>query len=84
MHRKGRHYEDKGELEKAIELYNKGIEADEMVEKFYRRLMLCHKKMGNKNEALRVYKRCKTILSSAFGVEPSHETEGIYKSLIGR
>jgi two-component SAPR family response regulator len=67
---------------RAIEFYNKGIEADELVEKFYRHLMLCYKKMGDKNEALRVYKRCKTVLSAGFGIEPSHETEEVYKSLL--
>lgn len=73
--------ERSGEVDRAIELYNRGLEEDELVERFYQGLMLCHLKDGNRGEALRAYKRCKTVFSNVMGISPSAETEAIFKRL---
>jgi DNA-binding SARP family transcriptional activator len=80
--RLGEYYEEKGEIDKAIAIYNKGIAIDGLVEKFYHRLMLCHKRTGNRNEALRVYKNCAITFSAVLGTEPSYEMQAIHKSFL--
>ncbi len=70
-------------IRKAIECYERGLEVDEVAEEFYQNLMLCHQQAGSRAEVMKVYRRCKTALSAAFGVEPSEETKGIYNSIAG-
>lgn len=73
--------EHSGDLERAVELYNIGISEDELAEKFYRNLMLCHSRLGYRSEAIRIYKRCEKVLLNTLCVSPSPETEAIYKKL---
>lgn len=80
--RLGQHLEERGETDEAIACYNKGIETDELAERLYQRLMLCQQRTGNRTEAIRAYKRLKTLLAGHLGIEPSRETEGIYKSVL--
>lgn len=80
--RLGQHLEERGETDEAISCYNRGIETDELAERLYQRLMLCHRRTGNRTEAIRTYRRLKTLLTSHLGIEPSRETEAIYKSVL--
>lgn len=48
----------------------------------YRRLMGAHAAAGNRAEALRVYERCRRLLSEELGAYPSPETESIYRELL--
>jgi DNA-binding SARP family transcriptional activator len=77
----GRTYEQADEWETAAELYFKGLAADNLAEEFYRRLMACHVNLGNNGEAVRVYDRCRSLLRTELGVEPSAETEAVYSSI---
>ena len=70
------------EFDKAVDAYNRGIAVDELDERLYQRLMLCYKQMGLKSEAIKVYNQCKTILFHSLRIEPSPETQNIYKSLL--
>jgi ATP/maltotriose-dependent transcriptional regulator MalT/DNA-binding SARP family transcriptional activator len=79
--RLGHYYELIGELNKAVDYYQKGLEVDDLAEEFYQRLIKCYHQMGRRAEALSIYKRCCQILSSVLGIEPSQETEAIYKAL---
>lgn len=78
----GQVYEDMGEFKKAVDAYNKGISVDELDEGFYQSLMLCYKRMGLRSEAIKAYNQFKTILSHSLQIEPSLETQNIYKTLI--
>lgn len=78
----GRYHEDNGQFEKALELYERALETDELQEEFYRRIMSCCQGLGRKAEAVRVYKRCCSVLEANFGVKPSPETEAVYKKVI--
>ncbi len=78
----GQHLEEKGDLETAIRCFNKGLEADDLIEEFYQRLMRCHYSLGCRAEGLSVYNRLKKALSSAFGINPSPKTEEILTSLL--
>jgi YVTN family beta-propeller protein len=48
----------------------------------YRRLMEAHAVAGNRAEALRVYERCRRLLSEELGAYPSPETESVYRALL--
>jgi DNA-binding SARP family transcriptional activator len=77
----GQCYEDGERWEEAVSCYGKGIEAYDLAEELYRRLMVCHIRQGREAEALSVYRRCRKTLSSVLGVDPSTETRAIAASL---
>jgi DNA-binding SARP family transcriptional activator len=79
--RLGHFYEDREQWEEAVSCYGKGIEADDLAEELYRRLMICHIRQGREAEALSVYRRCRTTLSAVLGVNPSAETRALAESL---
>jgi len=78
----GHYWEKTEQWEKAIGCYQRGLEVDNLGEEFYQGLMNCYQHLGQKAKALSVYNRCKRILSSTLEIEPSPETEAIYKSLL--
>ncbi len=65
----------------ALECYQRGLEVDELAEELYRRLMLCHLRLGQKAEAMSAYKSCEKILRAALRIEPSPETQALYETL---
>jgi DNA-binding SARP family transcriptional activator len=77
----GQCYEDRERWEEAVSCYGKGLDADDLAEELYRRLMVCHIRQGREAEALSVYRRCRKTLSSVLGVDPSAETRAIASSL---
>jgi len=79
----GKFCEEAMRWEEAASCYGKGLEADELAEELYRRLMICHIRRGQEAEALSVYRRCRKTLSSVLSVDPSAETRAIAES-IGR
>ncbi|PWB65642.1 MAG: hypothetical protein C3F14_05265 [Deltaproteobacteria bacterium] len=79
--RLGQCYEERERWGEAVSCYGKGIEADDLAEELYRRLMICHIRQGRVAEALSVYRRCRKTLSSVLGMEPSAETRAIAASL---
>jgi len=80
--RLGEHLENNNQCEKAVYYYKKTLEVDNLAEEFYQRLMVCYQRLGQQTEAMRVYKRCRDVLSAVLGIEPSSRTEAIYKSLL--
>jgi DNA-binding SARP family transcriptional activator len=78
----GYYWEKMGQWEKAINCYQKGLEIDDLAEEFYQHLMICHRHLGLRSEALAVYHHCCKILSATLGIEPSPETKVIYRSLL--
>jgi len=66
----------------AAEVYERGIEIDNLAETFYQHLMICHQKLGEQSESLRVYRRCRELLSIVLGVAPSPATEKIRKESV--
>jgi LuxR family transcriptional regulator, maltose regulon positive regulatory protein len=82
VNRLGRYWQQVGQEMKAVECYQRGLDADDLAEEFYQGLMICHQRLNQEAEARAVYHRCRKILSSAIGVEPSPKTEAIYQSLM--
>ncbi len=76
----GRHWEQAGAWEKAIDCYRKGLDVDECAEEVYRRLMGLYLRLGRRAEALAVYRRCRTVLAAELGVPPSPETEALHQA----
>jgi LuxR family maltose regulon positive regulatory protein len=79
--RVGSYYEQAEQWEDVIELCQKALEVDDLQEDFYRRLMLAYQKIGKHTEALAMYERCRNILSSVLGIEPSPDTEAVRKNI---
>lgn len=78
----GRYWQESGKWGKALDCYLRGLEIDDLAEEFYQGLMACYLNLGQKAKALSVYNRCKRILSSTLGIEPSPKTVAIYRSLL--
>lgn len=82
--RAGNHWEQHREWQKAVELFQKGIEVDGLAEEFYQHLMACYQQLEQRAEALAVYNRCRTLLLSSLGIPPSLKTEALYQSIKGK
>jgi DNA-binding SARP family transcriptional activator len=65
----------------AADLYARLLELDNLAEPVYRRLMLCHRELGETAEALRVFRRCRHLLSVVLGTGPSAQTRAVYATL---
>ena len=78
----GNYWQKTKEWEKAISVYGRGLEIDNIAEEFYQGLMICYHQMGRTAEALDTYERLKKIFSTLMGVKPSPKTETIRKSLL--
>ncbi len=78
----GKYLEQEKAFEKAIECYEKGLAVDNLEEAFYQRIMLCCQNLGRKAEAIRIYNRCRDTLNRILEIEPSHETEAIFKKIL--
>jgi LuxR family transcriptional regulator, maltose regulon positive regulatory protein len=74
----GLHWEERKEWDKAIGCYKKGLEADDLIEEFYRRIIICYQRLGRNAEALSAYNRCKKTLTS-YGIELSSETKALLR-----
>ena len=77
----GQDLEHAGEIEAAIGAYQRGLEADAVVEPFYQGLMRCYEKLDRRTEAISAYRRLKQILSVTLGLAPSAATERLYQGL---
>jgi DNA-binding SARP family transcriptional activator len=80
--RVARWWEDNGAPDAAIDCYLRCIDADPLSEAFYRNLMQCYQRRGERAEALATYERLRTALSTRLKVMPSQETQAIYTALL--
>ncbi len=77
----GKALEERGERDAAIELYQRALVLDNLSEPIYRRLIACLKETGEAAEALKVFRRCRELLSVVLGVQPSKETQALADTL---
>lgn len=66
----------------AVDVYRRGLEADNLAEPFYRGLMRALAQLGEHAEALVVFRRCRELLSVVLGLAPSPETERLYREIV--
>jgi DNA-binding SARP family transcriptional activator len=79
--RLGEQLEAGRDWERAIDVYRRGLEADNLAESFYRGLMRAFAATGDQAEALTAFRRCRELLSIVLGVKPSPETDHLYREI---
>ena len=79
--RLGERLEQEGDFATAIDVYRRGLEADNLAESFYRGLMRALAATGDKAEALNAFRRCRELLSIVLGVKPSAETDHLSREI---
>ncbi len=82
LFRLARLYEGQGSLLKAIDCYQRTVQADPLAEPAYRRLMLLFAQRGMRNTALRAYQECKQSLKEALDTEPDEATTATYRKIL--
>lgn len=80
----GNYLQERKEWEKAIALYENGLKIDELVESFYRGLMVCNHRLGRRARAWKAYNRCKKVLAENLNTSPSAKTEALKNSLLNQ
>jgi DNA-binding SARP family transcriptional activator len=77
----GKALAESNQWEATIEGYLKGLETDPLAEELYRHLMLAYRKLDRFAEALAVYRRCQTALTSLLGAEPAPQTQALWREI---
>lgn len=70
------------EPEYAVRHAAEAVTLEPFRETSYQLLMRAHAAVGNRAEALRVYERCRYLLSEELGVTPSSQTEAVYLDIL--
>ena len=70
------------EPEYAVKHAKEAVVLEPYRETSYQLLMRAHAAVGNRAEALRVYERCRRLLSEELGVSPSSQTEAVYLEIL--
>jgi two-component SAPR family response regulator len=77
----GERYEQKEQLEQAVDLYQEALRVDRCAEDVCRRLMILYYQLGRPTEVASIYRQCREALNSQFGISLSAETEQLLKKL---
>jgi len=77
----GERLEAQQQWTQAMSLYQKALDANNLAEDVYRRLMRCHKAQGHYAEAIEAYRRCRDLLSIVLNAKPSLETDALYQEI---
>jgi DNA-binding SARP family transcriptional activator len=80
----GRCHEARGELEGAIGWYKQALEMNQWREDIHRRIIYCYVKTDRCPEALAQYHHCREILRRELDIEPSVETNRLYRQIVGK
>jgi DNA-binding SARP family transcriptional activator len=72
----------RGELQLALAAAEEAAGLAPYHESAYRQLMQAHAAAGNRAEALLHYERCRELLADQLGVDPSPETQSLYRGLL--
>jgi DNA-binding SARP family transcriptional activator len=70
------------EPEYAVRHATEAVSLEPFRETSYQLLMRAHAAVGNRAEALRVYERCRCLLSEELGVSPSSRTRAVYLDIL--
>jgi DNA-binding SARP family transcriptional activator len=77
----GVHLERHDQWQRAVDCYERGIDAAELAEPVYRRLMTCHQRQGHNAEAMTIYERYRKLLAARVGVDPSEQMQALAREL---
>jgi DNA-binding SARP family transcriptional activator len=75
-------YLDDGDCEHAAEACRRGLEREPYREGFHRALMICLTRLGKRDRAIAHYHHCRQVLEAELGVEPTPETERVYREVV--
>lgn len=78
----GDHWCQSKQWGKALECYQKGMEADDLAEEFCRGAMVCYQNLGLEANALSLYNRFEKRLKTVLGIEPSPKTKALRDALL--
>jgi LuxR family transcriptional regulator, maltose regulon positive regulatory protein len=78
----GEKLERAGDWASAIDVYRRGLEADNLAESFHRGLMRALAASGDHAEALNAFRRCRELLSIVLGMKPSAETDRLHREIV--
>jgi LuxR family maltose regulon positive regulatory protein len=76
-------YARRGNLQRAVEEYERLVAQDPYRETAHRELMRCHFRLGDRVAAIRQYQSCTQTLREDLGLSPTAETEELYLQIIG-
>jgi len=77
----GRQLESTGDAAEAARLFQRGIDADPVVNAFHVGLMRCYRRLGRHAEAVSAYRRLRRTLSVVLGVTPPPEAEQLFREI---
>lgn len=80
----GNHWERVERPDLAVECYYRWLEVDDTAERIYQWLMTCQWKMGQHTAAQETFERCRAVLFSKLGTDPSGETIAIHDQIRGK
>jgi DNA-binding SARP family transcriptional activator len=78
----GHYWQSAGHWDRAVDYFQRSLEADGLAEGFYRHLIASYEQLGRHAEAVDTYQRCRRTFSAALGVQPSPETTALYQKLV--
>jgi DNA-binding SARP family transcriptional activator len=81
LHQMANLYEADNQLEQAVACMHMLLAADPFSEEAYILLMRLYWLQGDRTQALRQYDRLCTVLSEAFSVQPSPQTQALYQEI---
>jgi len=79
--RRGQQLEGQQEFAAAIRMYLRGIDADDLSEEFYQGLMRCYGRLGQRAEAMSIFRQLRTTLSVTLGLRPSSKSQSLFDAL---
>jgi two-component SAPR family response regulator len=77
-----RYWQQTEQPERALDLLERALEAENAAETLYRQLMLCYSQLGRNAEAAETFNRCRKTLAGTLKGEPSAETKGLFDKLL--
>ncbi len=77
----GSAFEATGAWDRAAAWYQRGIDADPLIEAFHQGLMRSHLRADRRAEALGAYRRLRHTLSVVLGIAPSKSSEALYRTV---
>lgn len=73
---------DRGNFEEAIVVCRRGLVHEPCREGFHRASMICLARLGQRDRLIAYYGHCRKVLKAELGVEPTPETERLYRELV--
>ncbi len=77
-------YLETGQAHRALETCQTALKANPLLEEAYRLSMRASAALGDGAAIARIYQACRAVLWGELGVNPSEETENLYKKLLNR